>query len=79
MCHRLVASVARPGGNITAFPVLGPELSAKRMELLKGFPQTIAGSRPLESGQERSSTSKKAIDAAVRAFITKRSTNDETR
>ena len=31
----LVASLARPGGNVTGFTVLGPELEGKRLELLK--------------------------------------------
>ena len=31
----LVASLARPGGNITGSTILGPELSAKRLQLLK--------------------------------------------
>jgi len=31
----LVASLARPGGNITGFSILSPELSGKRLELLK--------------------------------------------
>ena len=31
----LVASVARPGGNVTGLSVLAPELSGKRLELLK--------------------------------------------
>jgi ABC-type uncharacterized transport system substrate-binding protein len=31
----LVATLARPGGNITGFSILSPELSGKRLELLK--------------------------------------------
>jgi hypothetical protein len=31
----LVASYARPGGNVTGFTVLGPELEGKRVQLLK--------------------------------------------
>jgi putative ABC transport system substrate-binding protein len=31
----LVASYAQPGGNVTGFTVLGPELEGKRMQLLK--------------------------------------------
>jgi putative ABC transport system substrate-binding protein len=31
----LVASLARPGGNVTGFTVLGPELEGKRLDLLK--------------------------------------------
>jgi len=32
----VVKSLARPGGNITGQAILSPELSAKRLELLKG-------------------------------------------
>jgi putative ABC transport system substrate-binding protein len=31
----LVASLARPGGNVTGFTILGPELEGKRLEFLK--------------------------------------------
>jgi len=31
----LVASYARPGGNVTGFTILGPDLEGKRLELLK--------------------------------------------
>jgi putative ABC transport system substrate-binding protein len=33
----LVASLAHPGANITGFTILAPELSAKRLELLREF------------------------------------------
>ena len=33
--NRFVASLARPGGNITGLSTLAPELSGKRLELLK--------------------------------------------
>ena len=37
---RLVASLARPGGNITGLAVMSPELNGKRLELLKeAFPR----------------------------------------
>jgi putative ABC transport system substrate-binding protein len=38
----LVASLARPGGNITGMSFLGPELATKRLELLKQALPTIS-------------------------------------
>jgi putative ABC transport system substrate-binding protein len=53
----LVASLARPGGNVTGFSNLSPELITKRLEILKeavpklagvGVLQTSSGSRQLK-------------------------------
>jgi ABC-type uncharacterized transport system substrate-binding protein len=38
----LVASLARPGGNVTGLSMINPELSEKRMELLKEASPTIS-------------------------------------
>jgi putative tryptophan/tyrosine transport system substrate-binding protein len=38
----LVASLARPGGNVTGFSSLGPELNTKRLELLKDAVPNLA-------------------------------------
>jgi putative tryptophan/tyrosine transport system substrate-binding protein len=39
---RLVASLARPGGNVTGSTILGPELSPKRLQLVKEALPTVA-------------------------------------
>jgi putative tryptophan/tyrosine transport system substrate-binding protein len=38
----LIASLSRPGGNITGVTILAPELSAKRLEVLRDIIPTLA-------------------------------------
>ena len=56
----LVASLARPGGNLTGLSILGVQLTSKRLELLKETVPSISrvailGARPILSahGQAR--------------------------
>ena len=46
----LVASLARPGGNVTGLTILGTELEGKRLELLK---QAVPGLSRLAVSQIR--------------------------
>jgi len=49
-----VATLARPGGNVTGRSSMGPELGSKRLELLKeDYSAGPQGGRPLESARER--------------------------
>jgi putative ABC transport system substrate-binding protein len=54
----VVASLARPGGNVTGFSILAPELSRKRLELLKeAFPKVtrvVVLWNPTSSGESLS-------------------------
>ncbi len=48
----LVASLARPGGNVTGRSVYAPELTGKRLEIVKEvLPGTLAGWRIMERTQ----------------------------
>ena len=50
----LVASLARPGGNVTGLSALGPELSTKRLEVIKDALPTLARVGFLRDTQARS-------------------------
>ena len=39
----IVASLARPGGNITGLTIRGPEISGKKLELLKEYSPGLGG------------------------------------
>jgi putative ABC transport system substrate-binding protein len=45
-----VASLARPGGNVTGLSTQGPELSGKRLELLKEIVANLSPGRALAAG-----------------------------
>jgi putative tryptophan/tyrosine transport system substrate-binding protein len=48
---RIVASLARPGGNVTGLSQMNPELNGKRLELLKEIaPGIFLVGRAVESG-----------------------------
>ena len=61
----LVTSLARPGGNITGFHDLSPELSGKRLELLK---ETIPGLRRVAVLWSPPGLQLPEIEAAARAI-----------
>jgi putative ABC transport system substrate-binding protein len=69
---RFIASLARPGGNITGLSTLSPELSGKRLELLKEFVPGLSRVAVLRSttsaGQAQES---KEIERAAEALRVK--------
>jgi putative ABC transport system substrate-binding protein len=79
----LVASLARPGGNITGLSLLSPELSGKRLELLKEMvPKVSRFGLLCDSGNPATVLMLKETEAAARALglqvqvIEVRSSND---
>ena len=65
VANGVVASLARPGGNVTGLSILAPELSRKRLELLKeAFPKvtrTLVLWNPTSSGESLSFTETQGI------------------
>ena len=64
-----VASLARPGGNLTGFSILAPELNGKRLELLKEtFPKVTRVARITRGGTARVEQRVKDDEAAAKAL-----------
>lgn len=64
-----VASLARPGGNITGLSILGPDISGKQLELLKEIVPKLSRVAVLGTSTNPSNApSLKEVDVAARAF-----------
>jgi putative ABC transport system substrate-binding protein len=61
----LVRSLARPGGNITGLSTLGPELSGKRLEILKSMMPKLSRVAVFESVETRAATPSNELDLAA--------------
>ena len=64
----LVASLARPGGNITGLASLGPELNTKRLEILKDAVPNLARVGLLRSPESSASPQMKELRPAALAL-----------
>src|SRR5215472_5088114 len=72
VADELVASLARPGGNVTGTTFLGPELVAKRLQLLRdvvpGFVRVAALWHPHAYGEQTMANIVKSIGDAARTL-----------
>ena len=64
----LVASLARPGGNITGLSTLGPELSGKRLELLKEMVPKLSRVAVFYSTDSRNASQGNEIEVTAQAL-----------
>jgi putative ABC transport system substrate-binding protein len=63
----LVASLARPGGNITGLSTLGPELSGKRLEILKEIVPKLSRVAVFHSIDSRNASLSNEMEIAAQA------------
>src|SRR5262245_20320962 len=72
VADELVASLARPGGNVTATTFLGPELVAKRLQLLRevvpGLSRVAALWHPNAYGERTMADVRNEIEVAARTL-----------
>ena len=67
--HHVVASLARPGGNITGLSLMAPELAGKRLELLKeALPHVSRVAVLWHAGNPASPDELREIEAAARVL-----------
>ncbi len=64
----LVASLSRPGGNVTGLTIVAPELSAKRLELLKEAIPRISRVAILWDGTPTGLSPRRAVEDAARSL-----------
>ena len=63
-----VASLARPGGNITGLSTLAPDLEAKQLELLRQALPSLAGVGVLANANSQNTEETTRLEAATRAL-----------
>jgi putative ABC transport system substrate-binding protein len=68
VASRLVASLAKPGGNVTGVTILSPELSGKRLELLRETVPRLSSVAVLTNPSTPAEASLGEFDAAARAL-----------
>jgi putative ABC transport system substrate-binding protein len=69
VANGFVASLARPGGNITGLSILGPDISGKQLELLKEIVPKLSRVAVLGTSTNPSNApSLKEVDVAARTF-----------
>ena len=67
--HHVVASLARPGGNITGLTLMAPELAGKRLEILKeALPHVSRVAVLQNAGNPASPDELREIEAAARGL-----------